>query len=79
MTKKLFVGNVPVGGGAPVSIQSMCNTATENVAATVAQIHALEKEIGHPLFERIGRKNYRNRRCGGFLFRPFPKRNTKAL
>ena len=45
MTKKLFVGNVPVGGGAPVSIQSMCNTKTDDVAATVAQIHRLEREL----------------------------------
>ena len=42
MTKKLMVGRVAVGGGAPVSIQSMCNTKTDDVAATVAQIHALE-------------------------------------
>ena len=42
MSKQLFVGKVPVGGGAPVSIQSMCNTKTDDVAATVAQIHALE-------------------------------------
>ena len=42
MTKRLQVGAVPVGGGAPVSIQSMCNTKTDDVAATVAQIHALE-------------------------------------
>ncbi len=42
MTKRLMVGSVPVGGGAPVSIQSMCNTKTDDVAATVAQIHALE-------------------------------------
>ena len=42
MTKQLFVGKVAVGGGAPVSIQSMCNTKTDDVAATVAQIHALE-------------------------------------
>ena len=42
MTKRLFVGNVPVGGGAPVTIQSMCNTRTEDVSATVSQIHALE-------------------------------------
>ena len=42
MTKKLFVGGVAVGGGAPVSIQSMCNTKTDDVAATVAQIHRLE-------------------------------------
>ena len=43
MTKRLMVGGVPVGGGAPVSIQSMCNTKTDDEAATVAQIHALEK------------------------------------
>lgn len=43
MTKQLRVGNVLVGGGAPVSIQSMCNTDTRDVAATVAQIHRLEE------------------------------------
>ena len=42
MSKRLQVGNVALGGGAPITIQSMCNTATEDVAATVAQIHALE-------------------------------------
>ena len=41
MTKQLFVGSVPVGGGAPVSVQSMCNTKTEDVPATLAQIRAL--------------------------------------
>ncbi|MGM9536835.1 MAG: flavodoxin-dependent (E)-4-hydroxy-3-methylbut-2-enyl-diphosphate synthase [Candidatus Onthomonas sp.] len=42
MTKQIMVGNVPVGGGAPVAIQSMCSTHTDDVAATVAQIHRLE-------------------------------------
>ena len=42
MTKQLMVGKVPVGGGAPVSIQSMCNTKTDDVTATVAQIKELE-------------------------------------
>ena len=42
MTKRLLVGSVPVGGGAPVTIQSMCNTPTHDVPATVAQIHRLE-------------------------------------
>ena len=42
MTKQFMVGNVAVGGGAPVSIQSMCNTKTSDVTATVAQIHQLE-------------------------------------
>ncbi len=43
MTKQIMVGRVPVGGGAPVSIQSMCNTPTHDVAATVAQIKRLEE------------------------------------
>lgn len=43
MTRRIQVGAVPVGGGAPVSIQSMCNTATENVEATVQQIRRLEQ------------------------------------
>lgn len=42
MTKQIMVGNVPVGGGAPVAIQSMCSTPTHDVEATVAQIHRLE-------------------------------------
>lgn len=42
MTKQLMVGDVAVGGGAPVSIQSMCNTRTDDVEATVAQILKLE-------------------------------------
>ena len=42
MTRRLMVGGVPVGGGAPVSIQSMCSTKTDHVAATAAQIGALE-------------------------------------
>lgn len=41
MTKQIKVGNVPVGGGAPVSIQSMCNTRTDDVNATVEQIRRL--------------------------------------
>lgn len=40
-TKQILVGGVPVGGGAPVSVQSMTNTDTRNVEATVAQIQAL--------------------------------------
>lgn len=42
MTKQILVGHVPVGGGAPVTIQSMCNTRTDDVEATVAQIRKLE-------------------------------------
>ena len=42
MSKQIKVGAVPVGGGAPIAIQSMCNTKTADAAATVAQIHARE-------------------------------------
>lgn len=41
-TRKIWVGNVPVGGDSPITVQSMTNTVTHDVAATVAQIHALE-------------------------------------
>ena len=41
MTKQLMVGGVPLGGGAPVTIQSMTNTRTDDVEATLAQIRAL--------------------------------------
>lgn len=41
-TKKVQIGNVTIGGGSPIAIQSMTNTKTDDVAATVAQIHALE-------------------------------------
>ncbi len=42
MSRQIMVGNVPVGGGAPVTIQSMCNTRTDDVRATVEQIRRLE-------------------------------------
>ena len=41
MGKQIQVGGLPVGGGAPVSIQSMTNTPTHDVEATVAQIRRL--------------------------------------
>ncbi len=42
MTRQISVGGVPVGGGAAVTIQSMCNTPTQDVAATVEQIRRLQ-------------------------------------
>ena len=42
-TKKIRIGNVEIGGGSPVAIQSMTNTKTEDVDATAAQILELEK------------------------------------
>lgn len=40
-TRRLHIGDVPIGGGAPVSIQSMNNTDTRDVRATLAQLQAL--------------------------------------
>ncbi|MEY4476316.1 MAG: 4-hydroxy-3-methylbut-2-en-yl diphosphate synthase [Pseudomonadota bacterium] len=40
---RIYVGNVPVGDGAPITVQSMTNTKTTDVDATVAQIKALER------------------------------------
>lgn len=43
-TKKVNIGTITVGGGSPVAIQSMTNTSTEDVSATVEQILRLEKK-----------------------------------
>jgi (E)-4-hydroxy-3-methylbut-2-enyl-diphosphate synthase len=40
-TRKAVVGGIPIGGGAPIVVQSMTNTDTADVAATVAQVKAL--------------------------------------
>ena len=41
LTKKINIGTVEIGGNAPISVQSMCNTDTRNVKATVRQINEL--------------------------------------
>lgn len=41
-TRQISIGGVKVGGGAPIAVQSMTNTYTHDVAATVAQIRRLE-------------------------------------
>ncbi|WP_460237915.1 flavodoxin-dependent (E)-4-hydroxy-3-methylbut-2-enyl-diphosphate synthase [Aurantivibrio plasticivorans] len=41
-SRQIMVGNVPVGGDAPISVQSMTNTETTDVEATVAQIKRIE-------------------------------------
>ncbi|MBI5906389.1 MAG: flavodoxin-dependent (E)-4-hydroxy-3-methylbut-2-enyl-diphosphate synthase [Deltaproteobacteria bacterium] len=43
-TRRILVGGVPVGGGAPVSVQSMTNTDTRDIRATLAQIRSLARE-----------------------------------
>ena len=42
-TRKIQIGSRQIGGGSPVLIQSMTNTRTQDVQATVAQIHRLEQ------------------------------------
>ena len=41
MTKRILAGGIPIGGGAPVTIQSMTNTPTQDVKATLDQIRKL--------------------------------------
>jgi len=43
LTRQVTIGNTGVGGGLPIKIQSMTNTKTENVEATIAQILELER------------------------------------
>ena len=43
VSRKIFVGNVPVGGDSPISVQSMTNTKTPDVDATLDQIRELEE------------------------------------
>jgi len=40
-TRRIWVGNVPVGGGAPIAVQSMAKTDTRDIKATTAQIRSL--------------------------------------
>lgn len=42
-SRQIMVGDVPVGGDAPISVQSMTNTSTADVAATVAQINSIQQ------------------------------------
>ncbi len=42
-SRQIMVGDVPVGGGAPISVQSMTNTSTSDVEATVAQIETIQQ------------------------------------
>ncbi len=43
LTRQIRLGGVPIGGGSVISVQSMTNTPTQDVAATTAQIHRLEE------------------------------------
>lgn len=41
-TKKVKIGKISIGGNSPIAVQSMCNTKTQNVTETVAQINKLQ-------------------------------------
>jgi (E)-4-hydroxy-3-methylbut-2-enyl-diphosphate synthase len=41
-SRQIYVGNVPVGGDAPITVQTMTNTLTSDAAATIAQIRSAE-------------------------------------
>jgi len=43
-TRSVKVGNLEIGGNAPISVQSMTNTDTKNISGTVSQIKRMEKE-----------------------------------
>ena len=40
-TRRIYVGDVPIGDGAPVAVQSMTNTDTRDIASTMDQLHRL--------------------------------------
>lgn len=42
LTRKIYIGNIPIGGGSPISIQSMTNTKTTDTQSTVEQIKKLQ-------------------------------------
>ncbi|MGE3802387.1 MAG: flavodoxin-dependent (E)-4-hydroxy-3-methylbut-2-enyl-diphosphate synthase, partial [Candidatus Kapaibacterium sp.] len=42
-TRQVMIGNIPVGGNAPISVQTMTKTKTADVEATVAQINRCEE------------------------------------
>ena len=60
-TKKVKVGNIFIGGGEDIAIQSMCNTRTSDAKATIEQILSLE-EAGCDII-RVAVPEY-GKRCG---------------
>ena len=64
MTKQITVGPVKIGGGAPVSIQSMLNTRTTDIEGSLLQIRELAAagcEIARLAVYEIGRASCRER------------------
>ena len=55
-TRQIMVGRVPVGGDAPITVQSMTTTKTSDVEGTLQQIYALAEEDDRPtqrLYDRV--------------------------
>ena len=50
-SRKIRVGSVEVGGDAPISVQSMTNTLTQDTKATIAQVRRLEEAPGLAAYE----------------------------
>ena len=44
-TRRIYVGHVPIGGGAPIAVQSMTNTDTQNVSSKVEKINRLKPQL----------------------------------
>lgn len=63
MTKQVFCGDIPIGGGAKVSVQSMTNTDTSDVKKTIEQIARL-KDAGCDLFRLAVKDNEAARAFG---------------
>ena len=61
ISSQIFVGDVAIGGGAPISVQSMTNTNTCDIESTILQIESLEKagadivRVSIPTMDEIGR------------------------
>ena len=53
-TRQISVGQVKIGGGAPVSVQSMCSTDTRDVPATTALSDALSRDLKRRGFKFVG-------------------------
>ena len=71
-TRQIMVGSVPVGGGAPVTVQSMTITKTADVEGTLQQIYALAA-AGADIVRFISPSN-----LAGFVSDSFEPRNTTS-
>lgn len=64
-TRKVFIGSVPIGGGAPIAVQSMTSTDTRDVSATVRQVKRLTR-AGCEIV-RLGVPDLEAARCTGVI------------